>query len=380
MDGLSGRLLALARHKLEAIGREAAFALRLPDGREERYGGDAPAFVIAANGPAGLSALASLDRTRMAEAYLGGEIDIEGDLLAVLALRERFGDSGLGTRLWQWLQRLASGQVAADARWIAHHYDEDPDFYRLFLDRRHRCYSQAVFAGPDEPLEEAMSRKLDWALDRIGVQPGQRVLDVGGGWGAFTEHAGRRGIAVTSLTISRASEAFINELIRAQGLPCRVQRTHLMAYEADAPYDAIVNLGVTEHLPDYPASLAAYRRLLRPGGRIALDASAARTKHDLSGFFLRHIFQGNGSPLCLHDYLAAVADSPFEVVEVINDRDNYGLTCRHWAQALDRHAEEIVRRWGLAQYRRFRLYLWGCVDGFARDVIQAYRWVLALPA
>ncbi|HEV3051042.1 MAG TPA: class I SAM-dependent methyltransferase, partial [Longimicrobium sp.] len=100
--------------------------------------------------------------------------------------------------------------------------------------------------------------------------------------------------------------------------------------------------------------------------------------YDVSAFFERYIFRGNGTPLCLHDYLREVARSPFEVETVINDRENYGLTTLHWARNLDRHRDEVERRWGKAAYRVFQLYLWGCVDGFERDEIQAYRWVLRL--
>ncbi|HYJ78547.1 MAG TPA: class I SAM-dependent methyltransferase, partial [Longimicrobiaceae bacterium] len=107
---------------------------------------------------------------------------------------------------------------------------------------------------------------------------------------------------------------------------------------------------------------------------------ACRAKRDVSDFFERHIFPGNGSPLCLHDYLTALSRTPFELEVVHNDRANYLLTTRRWAEKLDRHRDEVERRWGKTQYRRFQIYLWGCVDGFTRDVIQAYRLVLRLPA
>jgi cyclopropane-fatty-acyl-phospholipid synthase len=201
---------------------------------------------------------------------------------------------------------------------------------------------------------------------------------VGGGWGAWTEYAGSRGIQVTSLTISEASERFINGLIDRLRLPCRVVREHLFAHQPAEKYDAIVNLGVTEHLPDYPRTLQKYASLLKPGGRVCLDASATRRKYAVSAFFERHIFPGNGSPVCLHDYLGAVAQSPFSVLAVHNDTHNYELTTRHWAERLDAHRELIEHRFGLQQYRRFQVYLWGCVDGFRRDVVQAYRWVLEL--
>lgn len=361
-----------------AIGGGQGFALRLRDGDAARFG-PSPDFTLVINERQGLDALRTLDLTAAGEAYLRGALDVEGDLSRLLAMRTLFNDRHPLRYLLRFVRPLMLGQVRADDAAIAHHYDEDADFFRLFLDARHRCYSQGVFAHDHEPLEDAITRKLDYARQMIDVPSGARVLDIGGGWGAFTEYGGRHGLHVTSLTISRASEQFITSLIDSEQLPCAVRREHLYEHRPDAPYDAIVNLGVTEHLPDYPRTLQHYLRLLKPGGRIYLDASAARAKHDVSDFFERHIFRGNGSQLCLHEYLDAVSRTPFELETVINDRHNYSLTCRAWGDRLDAHRDSIVERWGLAQYRRFQLYLWGCVDGFDRDQLQAYRWVLRKP-
>jgi hypothetical protein len=180
------------------------------------------------------------------------------------------------------------------------------------------------------------------------------VLDVGGGWGAWTEYAGERGIRVTSLTLSQASERYINALIQRKKLPCRVLREHLFAHQPAERYDAIVNLGVTEHLPDYGRTLKKYASLLKPGGRVCLDASATRRKYEVSAFFEKHIFPGNGSPVCIHDYLGEVARSPFSVLGVYNDTRNYELTTRHWAERLDAHRDEVVRSGGSAAHTRTR--------------------------
>ncbi|HKG93026.1 MAG TPA: class I SAM-dependent methyltransferase [Gemmatimonadaceae bacterium] len=362
----------------------AAWALRVAGAagaagdRLHVFGSGEPAFTIVVRDREGLAALRSLDITAVGEAYLRGAVDVEGELWRTLALRDLFSDRDLVRRAWHFLRPLFHGQVASDKYWIAHHYEYPPEFYLLFLDRQYRCYSHGVFARDDEPLESAIARKLDFAAEAAGIRPGMRVLDIGGGWGAFVEYGGRRGIHVTSLTISEESERFIQALIDRQRLPCRVVREHLYEHRPGAPYDAIVNLGVTEHLPDYRATLQIYERLLKPGGRIYLDASAARKRHDLSTFLLRYIFPGNGTPLCLHEYLAEVARSRFSVAAVHNDRHNYLLTTKHWAQRLEDNRAEIERRWGKAVHRVFQLYLWGCVDGFLRDTIQAYRVVLEL--
>jgi cyclopropane-fatty-acyl-phospholipid synthase len=150
-------------------------------------------------------------------------------------------------------------------------------------------------------------------------------------------------------------------------------------YTAPAAYDAIVILGVMEHLPDYPAVLRQCQRLLRPGGRVYLDASAFREKYSKPTFVARYIFPGNHSYFCLHEFLAAIAKSQMEVLAVHNDRHNYMLTCTAWAKNLEAARDEIVDRWGEALYRRFRLYLWGSAHAFLTRGMDAYRVVLASP-
>ncbi len=360
-------------------GRLPGFVLTLDDGSSHRFGESEASFEIRVNDRRGLGALASLDETRAGEALMAGSIDFEGEMLALLQLRPLLADRH-PIRAWWFkaLRPLIFGQARSDEKWIAEHYDEDANFYELFLDSR-RCYSHGIFVGDDESLDDAILRKLDFALDAVGAHPGMRILDIGAGWGTMLEHAGNRGIDVTSLTISEPSERYVNELIASQGLDCRVERRHFLEYGNEQCFDAIVNLGVTEHLPDYEASLAQYERLLEPGGRVYLDACSSPSKFPFKSFTYRYIFPGNATPMCLHDYLAAVAQTPFEVIAVHNDRHSYELTCRRWAENLERGRDEIIQRWGKALYRRFQLYLWGCVDVFSRGVFGAYRVVLELP-
>jgi cyclopropane-fatty-acyl-phospholipid synthase len=267
------------------------------------------------------------------------------------------------------------GRDQTDRRAIATHYDFNSEFYLKFMDPS-RCYSQAVFESDDESLETAQRRKLDFAIDACQLRPGDRVLDVGGGWGSFTEHAGRRGIQVTSLTISAESERYVADLIHRLQLPCHIRNQDFLDYEAPTPFDAIVILGVMEHLPDYPAVLRQCQVLLKPGGRLYLDASAFREKYSKPTFVSRYIFPGDHSYFCLHEFLAVVAKTPMEVLAVHNDRHNYMLTCTAWAEKLEAARDEIISRWGEALYRRFRLYLWGSAHAFLSGGMDAYRVVL----
>jgi cyclopropane-fatty-acyl-phospholipid synthase len=356
-----------------------SFALQPVAGPMQVFGPGAPAFTITVTDPRGMAALASLDQLRVAVAYLKGWLDLDGDLLTALSMRKFFPDFHPLAWLGRFVPALLRGGKEHDRRSISVHYDRDPEFFMTFMDRRHRCYTQGSFLADDEPLEDAMTRKMDLALDAIGVKPGDHVLEVGGGWGAFMEYAGRRGVRVTTLTLSVESERYLRDLIERENLPASVVRQHLLGYRGDERYDAIVNMGVTEHLPNYRATIRKYGELLRPGGRIYLDALAMRAKHRVSTFMSRHIYPGGSSPLLLHQYLGQVARSPFQLLSVHDERHNYHLTCKAWAQRLDDAREDVVRRWGEPLYRRFRLFLWGSAASFATRQVQAYHWVLQLP-
>lgn len=369
------RLVGLIQKQYETVSSQTGripFALRTPGGPVHTFGGE-PAFTIILNNEQAVAALSTLDQNTIAESYLAGNIDLEGDIMSVLALRELFNDKRGMRFFWRFIRPFFFGQVKSDKKWIASHYDTDAEFFLLFLDRRHGAYSQAVYSHDDESLEDAQTRKLDFALEAVKAKPGDRILDIGSGWGSLVEHAGRKGIHVTSLTISQRSQEFVQDIISRENLPCRVLLEHFLEHDPGEKYDAIINCGVTEHLPDYAASLKHYEKLLKPGGYVYLDASADRVKNNHGSFMSRYVFEGNASLLCLHEYLTEVAKSPFEIAGVWNDRHNYYLTTKAWAENLDLHREEIEQKWGKQLYRIFQLYLWGSAEGFHSGMIDAYR-------
>jgi cyclopropane-fatty-acyl-phospholipid synthase len=354
------------------------FEIRLWGDHSYHFGKGEPAVKVLVKDRDGLAALSGLDELKICEAYMAGNLDVVGDMLGFVSLRGVLSDNHPLHMLWRRLAPLFIGREQTDRQAIASHYDYDNEFYLTFMDPT-RCYSQAVFERDDETLEAAQRRKLDFAIESCRLKPGDRVLDVGGGWGAFTEHAGRRGIEVTALTISRHSEAFLMDLIQRLQPPCRVVNQDFLEYAAPEPYDAIVILGVMEHLPDYPAVLRQFQRLLKPGGYVYLDASAFREKYSKPTFVSRYIFPGDHSYFCLHEFLTAVAKTPLEVLAVHNDRHSYYLTCKAWAENLEAARDEIISRWGETLYRRFRLYLWGSAYAFLSRGMDAYRVVLQRP-
>lgn len=354
------------------------FEIRLWGDHSYRFGKGEPAVKVLVKDRDGLAALSGLDELKICEAYMAGSLDVVGDMLGFVSLRGVLSDRHPLHMLWRRIAPLFIGRERSDRQAIASHYDYDNEFYLTFMDST-RCYSQAVFERDDEGLETAQLRKLDFAIDSCHLKRGSRVLDVGGGWGTFTEYAGRRGIEVTSLTISRHSEVFLTDLVRRLQLPCQVLNRDFLEYTSPEPYDAIVILGVMEHLPDYPAVLRQFQRLLKPGGRVYLDASAFREKYSKPTFVSRYIFPGDHSYFCLHAFLTAVAKTPLEVLAIHNDRHSYYLTCKAWAENLEAARDEIISRWGEELYRRFRLYLWGSAYAFLSRGMDAYRVILQRP-
>lgn len=355
------------------------FSVRLPNGSAYSFGNDAPRFSVILKDRKALSAVMRFDELAFTEAYINGSLDIEGSMWDLMVCRELLSDMRPLHALWQRIAPYLAGQVRINRRAIAEHYEYDPDLYLGFMDRT-RCYSQAVFEHDDEPLESAQYRKLETAVSSCGLKAGDRVLDVGGGWGSFVEYAGSKGIQVTALTIAPRQAEFINDLIERHNLPCRTILGDFYDYSTPEPYDAIVILGVMEHLPDYGAVIEQIHRLLKPGGKVYLDASSFREKYSKPTFISRYVFPGNHRFFCLHDFLEQVARTKLEVLSVHNDRHSYYLTCREWAINLDKARDEIVERWGERVYRIFALYLWGSAHAFYSRSMDAFRVVLERPA
>ena len=372
-DAAAVRRLA-ARLESSPVGVE----LHLPSGERYTFGAGAPEFSIHARTARALPALRTLDLGLIADAYLDGDFDIDGNLLAMFELRPYLSDIHPFQYLWRFVQPLVFGQVRTNARAIRAHYEIDPEFHLSFLGGV-PCYTQGVFTRADESLEEAMRRKLDFCLEACDLGPGSEVLEIGPGWGGFAEHAARRGINVTGVTNSPTSARYMRSLGERLGLTWNIVESDFLAYRPDRRFDAVVIMGVIEHLPDYRAVLERFHRVLRPGGRVYVDASAARVKYTASSFIYRRIYPGNHSFFVLHDFLRAVARTPFRLVHLEDDRVSYFHTFVRWAKNLETARERAVRAGGEWNYRRFHLYLWGSAHCFLTDLLQCYRLVLERP-
>ncbi|MDH5209478.1 MAG: cyclopropane-fatty-acyl-phospholipid synthase family protein, partial [Burkholderiaceae bacterium] len=243
LEGLAKRIAADGGAALDVV---------LPDGASLNFG--LPARVrLCLRDPALLTALAQPTLELLAEAYVDGRADIQGDMLDALPLADQLisaGGRGVAQRI-AGLFRRHSERVDRVA--IRHHYDVGNDFYRLWLDER-MVYSCAYFRTGDESLDEAQRAKLDHICRKLRLAPGERLLDIGCGWGGLVVHAARHyGVSAVGVTLSEAQQAFARDRIQAFGLGDRVS-VELLDYRdlpqryGEASFDKAASIGMFEHV------------------------------------------------------------------------------------------------------------------------------------
>jgi cyclopropane-fatty-acyl-phospholipid synthase len=347
--------------------------VRWPLGHVRRYGPGVPAFQLTVHNDRVLRR--GLDEFTFAQAYVNGDIDIEGDMVTLLQLRTHVQDK---VRLRPWLRFLFNFFLKSETRVnrqaIANHYQYGDELYLSFIDRRYRFYSQGIFKHVDESLEDASEHKLEQMFEALQLKPGMRLLDIGGGWGGVAQYCGSKGVRVTELTLGEDSYRYIQQLIEQQQLCCEVLLQDFLTFEPDEPFDAIVIYGVIEHIVNYRRFAEQVWHCLKPNGRLFLDASASIVKYDVSAFSRHYIWDGTHTFLCLQDLIGELLRHGLQIERVQNESAHYAHTMLHWAQRLEQNRDIIVGRWGEAIYRAFRLYLWGGSQAFPH-LLQAYHLV-----
>jgi cyclopropane-fatty-acyl-phospholipid synthase len=258
--------------------------------------------------------------------------------------------------------------VERDARAVRHHYDVSNDFFKLFLGES-LTYSCAFFSRGAETLEEAQQAKLELVCEKLALEPGQRVLDIGCGWGSFALHAAENhGVHVVGITLSEPQAELARRRARERGLAERVE-IRVEDYRAltGEPFDAVASIGMVEHvgvskIDVYARQLA---RMVRPGGRV-LNHGIARLRvgdPEAGPFSERYVFP-DGAPLHLSRIQLALERAGLETHHVEDFRSDYAETLRHWARNLDDNLDEAVRLAGPERVRVWRLYLRAARRGF----------------
>jgi cyclopropane-fatty-acyl-phospholipid synthase len=357
-----------------------AFSVRAPSGDVLQFGNGTPAFALVIHNDAGLAALRSLNEPRLAEAYIRGDYDIEGDFITALSLRDALSDRSLWLKLWRRLEPIIRGRERCNPAWIAKHYDMDNiQFY--CTDTEYRTYTPGIYEHDHDSLEAGGRRKLDFAFRSLGLLPGDTVLDIGCGWGGFLRFAAEQGVRGTGITLSKHQHAFVTEMIRTKGYSAQVRYQDFFSFEPDEPFNGIVMSGVIEDLSDYPLVMQRLPRYLKPGGRVYMDFATTRERFDTSSFITRYIWPGTFRLVYMPEFMEAVDRSPFEVVGIYRDRHNYYLWSKHGYDRWMAHQRTVVAQAGIERWRMIRLLIAGSA-ALMRDTSRgagAARVVLELP-
>ncbi len=386
------------RREIEARIPERPFTVEFWDGtRLVASNGNGPTFYVRAPSAAAHALLAP-GQLGLGRAYVSGAIEVS-DIDDVIELLDNWqppplegGDKArllLGALQAAGLNRPPKRPAAElrpsgtrhskerDAEAVRHHYDVSNEFFSLFLDDS-MTYSCAVFSRGAETLEAAQEEKLEMVARKLALKEGDRVLDVGCGWGSFPLWAAtRHGASVVGITLSPPQAERARERAESAGVGDRVE-IRVMDYRdlVGERFDAIASIGMVEHVGE--AQIDVYARtlagLLEPGGRL-LNHGIARLRHsdpEAGPFSERYVFP-DAEPLHLSRVLLALERAGFVSRHVEEFGDDYAETLRHWAQRLDQNLDDAVRLAGPERLRVWRLYLRMARRGFESGFLSIYQ-------
>jgi cyclopropane-fatty-acyl-phospholipid synthase len=390
----------------QLLGPDLPIAIEAYDG--SRLGpADAPA-TLQIRSPAALRRIVQAPgELGFGRAYVAGDLDLEGDIFAALALRDHMPDVKLRPAQWMAALRLVGPGALKpvpkpqeearlhgrrhskqrDAAAISHHYDVSNDFYRRVLGPS-MTYSCAVWTDPAHSLEEAQANKHELICRKLGLEPGMRLLDIGCGWGGMLLHAAEHhGVRAVGVTLSRPQAEYAQKRAAELGVEDRVEVRFADFRDVDdGPYDAISSIGMFEHvgLEELDGYFRRCRALLRPQGRllnhgISRPGHARRKTHRWWSppwlgwnFTDRYVFP-DGELHEVGDVVSTMQAAGFEVRHLESLREHYALTLRRWVANLEAQWDEAVRLVGEGRARVWRLYMAAAAVGFEHDDNQIHQ-------
>jgi cyclopropane-fatty-acyl-phospholipid synthase len=342
---------------------------------------DQPRVKIRVPSPGGLRYLLSPTLDSLGEAYVEGDLEIEGRAADMIQIGNALAEtSGKPARASRMLQLLSPHTREKDAQAIRYHYDVSNEFYSNFLDPA-MVYSCAYFENGDEDLATAQLKKIDHILTKIGLQRGQSLLDIGCGWGALVIRAAEKfGARCVGVTLSERQFELARERVARAGLQDRIE-IRLQDYrDVHGQFERITSVGMFEHvglqhLADYFGRIV---KLLAPGG-VAMNHGITTTDIDQrsspygGGTFIDKYVFPHGELAHLSTVIRAMQEGGLEVRDVENLRRHYARTCAIWTENFERNAERIRATADPKTFRIWHIYLAGCAYAFAHDWISLYQ-------
>jgi cyclopropane-fatty-acyl-phospholipid synthase len=379
------------------------FAIELWDGAEwPPESSQFRRFTWKVNDPGALrSSITSTSELSLSEAYIYGKIDIDGDIRAVFPLADYLLHKHwtlkeklrLSTMLLGLPPHSASKGNAVelhgalhskrrDRQAVTYHYDLSNEFYSLWLDKN-MVYSCAYFRTPEDDLDSAQEQKLEYICRKLRLEPGERLLDIGCGWGGLIIHAARNyGVRALGITLSERQLEFAQRRIQQEGLSGQCQVRLLDYRDLDEPgaYDKLVSVGMVEHVGEsrLPEYFECAFQLLKPGGVFlnhGIGRAGNRPASDQPTFTDVYVFP-DGELIPIATMLDVAEKTGFEVRDVENLREHYVLTLQHWLHRLEAHSEQARQLTEEVKYRIWRLYLAGSAYYFRVGKLDLYQSLL----